>query len=88
LSINISYYYRRKDRGREGEWTLVSAAGIVIYAGFDDLPYADTMLNVSLCAVLGSTVSGLFTGQGVAVNYLRAVDNYNLSVMGFPIGKR
>jgi hypothetical protein len=65
----------------------VSAAGIVIYAGFDDLPYADTMLSVSICAGLGSAVAGLFTGQGAAVNYLRAVDNYNLYILGIPIGK-
>jgi hypothetical protein len=66
---------------------LISAAGIVVYAGFDDLPYADTMLNVFLCAGMGSTVAGLFTGQGAAVNYLRAVDNYNLYILGIPIGK-
>jgi hypothetical protein len=67
--------------------TFVSAAGVFIYADFDDLPYADTMLTVSLCTVIGSTLTGLFTGQGAATNYLRAVDNYNLHIMGIPIGK-
>jgi hypothetical protein len=67
--------------------TFVSAAGVFIYAGFDDLPYANTMLTVSLCTVVGSTLTGLFTEQGAAVNYLRAVDNYNLYIMGIPIGK-
>jgi hypothetical protein len=66
--------------------TYVSAIGTVIYAGFD-LPYSDTMLSISLGTLLGSTVSGIFTSQGAAINYLRAVDNYNLYIMGIPIGK-
>jgi hypothetical protein len=67
--------------------TLVSAAGVFIYAGFDDLPYTSAMLTASLCTVAGSSLTGLFTGQGAAVNYLRAVDNYNLYIMGIPLGK-
>jgi hypothetical protein len=45
------------------------------------LPYADTMIDVSLCAGIGSVVAGLFTGQAAGMNYLRAVDNYNLSII-------
>jgi hypothetical protein len=67
--------------------TFVSAAGVFIYAGFDNLPYSDTMFNASLCAVLGSTTAGFFTGQKAGVSYLRAVDNYNLSILGIPVGE-
>jgi hypothetical protein len=67
--------------------TYVSVAGMVIYAGFDDLPYANTMLTVSLCAGMGSAIIGLFTGQKVGANYLRIVDNYTLHILGIPIGK-
>jgi hypothetical protein len=67
--------------------TLAAVAGVLVYV-FADLPANDVMLPVLSGTMIATTVAGVYTGQAVGTKYLRAVDNYNLYIMGIPITKK
>jgi hypothetical protein len=66
--------------------TLASAAGTLVYL-FADLPNQETMLTTFGISMSIAFVCSIYTRQAASSKFLQMVDNYNLYIMGIPVGK-
>jgi hypothetical protein len=64
--------------------TLGATGGIIAYS-FADLPHADIMKPVLYSVAGGSVIINIGVGMTVFTKYMRAIDNYNLSILGTKI---
>jgi hypothetical protein len=64
--------------------TLAATGGIIAYS-FADLPHADIMKPVLYSVAGGSVIINIGVGMTVFTKYMRAIDNYNLSILGIKI---
>jgi hypothetical protein len=64
--------------------TLGATGGIIAYS-FADLPHADIMKPVLYSVAAGSVIINIGVGMTVFTKYMRAIDNYNLSILGIKI---
>jgi hypothetical protein len=68
-----------------GFFTLAIAGGMFAYI-FGDLPNSEIMLPVLSGVSILSSTSIIFISQITGIKIMQAVDNYNLYILGIPIG--
>ncbi|MDR1325116.1 MAG: hypothetical protein LBK00_03670 [Treponema sp.] len=64
---------------------FASAITAWTYSFVPDLPHAETMFNVALLTGMFALLGEMITYQWHEDLFQRAVDNYNLSIMGIPV---
>jgi hypothetical protein len=60
---------------------IMAATGGIIAYSFGDLPHADIMKPVLYGVAGGSVIINIGVGMTVFTKYMRAIDNYNLSII-------
>lgn len=60
---------------------VASLAATTFFVCSDSIPDANTYATISSCATLASFLCGSLAGNASTASYLRAVDNYNMTLL-------